>query len=213
MQFLHRKRNSVRSQNYGSSKARTPGVKLHEYGFWSWIFLLQQLQMVKLWDCMNFVHRGLFRIRKYRRYRITRLRFRKDHRNADRSSTLSDSNCGMLIMDGNPRIDEVSSAVGSHAKLSRVNCSLERTAKLQQQVSVIGVVVKLRTSDSQTPPRDTVPGCPSCNRHIQFYYKLAYRKRPKHRKHLWDETINNHNHRKRGQRSTPYRKIVIKLIK
>ena len=183
--------------------------------FWSWIFLLLQLQMVKLWDCVYFVHRGLFRIRKYRRYRITRLRFRKhsDHRNADRSSTLSDSNYGMLNIDRNPRISEVSSAVGSLAKLSRVYCSLERTAKLQQQVPVIGVVVKWRTSDSQTPPKDTVPDCLPCNGHIQFYDKLAYRKRPKHRKHLWDETVNNHNHRKRGQRSTPYRKIVIKLMK
>ncbi|KAH3814149.1 hypothetical protein DPMN_142641 [Dreissena polymorpha] len=112
------KRNYVRLQNYGSSKARISRVKLHECGFWSWIFLLLQLQMVKLWDCVYFVHRGLFRIRKYRRYRITRLRFRKhsDHRNADRSSTMSDSNYGMLNIDGNPRIGEVSSAVGSLAK-------------------------------------------------------------------------------------------------
>ncbi|KAH3810895.1 hypothetical protein DPMN_139294 [Dreissena polymorpha] len=118
---------------------------------------------------------------KYRRYRITRLRFRKhsDHRNADRSSTLSDSNYGMLNIDGNPRIGEGSSALGSLATLSRVYCSLERTAKLQLQVPVIGVVVKWRTSDSQTSLRDTVPDCPPCNRHIQFYDKLAYRKKAK----------------------------------
>ncbi|KAH3785651.1 hypothetical protein DPMN_163745 [Dreissena polymorpha] len=231
MQFLHRKMNSVRSHNCGSSKVRNSRVNLHECGFWSWIFLLLQLQMVKLWYCMYFVYRGLFRIRKYRRYRITRLRFRKhsDHRGQSKKymlvfltytfltgpcgTTLSDSNYGMLNIDRNPRISEVSSAVGSLAKLSRVYCSLERTAKLQQQVPGIGVVVKWRTSDSQTPPKDTVSDCLACNGHIQFYDKLVYRKRSKHRKHLWDETVNNHNHRKRGQRSTPFRKMAVKLIK
>ncbi|KAH3737967.1 hypothetical protein DPMN_044566 [Dreissena polymorpha] len=112
----------------------------------------------------------------------------------------------MLNIDGNHRIGEVSYAVGSLAKLSRVYCSLERTTKLQQQVPVIGVVVKWHKSDSQTPPRDTVSDCQPCNGHIQFYDKFAYRKRPTHRKHLWDETVNNHNHRRRGQRSTQYRK-------
>jgi len=51
----------------GSSKARVSRVKLHESGFWSWIFLLLQLQVVKLLNCVRFMYRGLLRIRKYRR--------------------------------------------------------------------------------------------------------------------------------------------------
>ncbi|KAH3710923.1 hypothetical protein DPMN_070420 [Dreissena polymorpha] len=39
MQFLHRKKEFCEVTELGSSKARLPGVKLHEYGFWSWIFL------------------------------------------------------------------------------------------------------------------------------------------------------------------------------
>jgi len=144
----------------GSSKARVSRVKLQESGFWGWIFLLLQLQVVKLLNCVRFMYFGLLRIRKYRRYRIFRLRFREHSENsdADYSSKADDRNYEMPNKDGKTALGEMSSSVKSLVKFSKVFCSSERMARLQQQDPDIGVVLKWLKSDSRRPPRDTVSG-------------------------------------------------------
>lgn len=116
--------------------------------------------MVKLLNCVRFMYRGLLRIRKYRRYRIFRLRFREHSENsdADYSSKADDRNYEMPNKDGKTALGEMSSSVKSLVKFSKVFCSSERMTRLQQQDPDIGVVLKWLKSDSRRPPRDTVSG-------------------------------------------------------
>ncbi|KAH3707782.1 hypothetical protein DPMN_067197 [Dreissena polymorpha] len=165
---LFAKRNAETAQTSGSSKARVSRVKLQESGFWSWIFVLLQLLVMKLFNCASFMYCGLIRIRKYCRYRIYRLRFHEnsDNPDADHSSKSGDRNFEMQNKG------ELPSFVKSLVKFGTVNCSPQRMARLQQQDPDIGVVVNWLKYDCQRPPRDTVSGCSPIVRNLWLDWDL-----------------------------------------
>ena len=166
-----------------ASRAGISRISCQKTELWTWVYLIMQLQVVKLWSCVHSLCTGIVGLGKYCRYRVSRLRFHQSdvHETGDDSSSNGDNANDVQNQDVKSTLGQEStltekvfhrSYVGGLNTFSTVNCSPEKMRKFQQQDPDISFVVNWLKADSQRPPRDVVAGYSPSVRNYWLHWDL-----------------------------------------
>lgn len=149
-------------------------VKIQNHGFWSSIFVLMQLKIMRLISCFNTLSHGLKQSGKYFRYRVKLFRSRNilnlNVKRSGNSLNLGNNNNEVLNKDVNSILDDnvalsentpqaraENTNLGNLKQFNTVNCSPIRMAKLQRVDSDLGVIIQW-LEENRRPPRDKGAG-------------------------------------------------------
>lgn len=163
-------------------------VKIQNHGFWSSIFVLMQLKIMRLISCFNTLSHGLKQSGKYFRYRVKLFRSRNilnlNVKRSGNSLNLGNNNNEVLNKDVNSILDDnvalsentpqaraENTNLGNLKQFNTVNCSPIRMAKLQRVDSDLGVIIQW-LEENRRPPRDKGAGYSPSVRNYWLNYDL-----------------------------------------